>query len=63
MEETIKSDTGALTQMYPLCLIPEQNTGMCLLVVPSTINREELGAQEWRDAIFLHCGVNPPYMP
>ena len=26
---------------------------------PSTVNRTELGAQEWRDALFLRYGLEP----
>ena len=30
---------------------------------PSTVNRTELGAQEWRDALFLWYGFEPPDLP
>ena len=30
---------------------------------PSTVNETELGAQEWRDAIFLRYGIYPPDLP
>ena len=30
---------------------------------PSTVNGTELGAQEWRDAVFLHYGLEPPDLP
>ena len=30
---------------------------------PSTVNGEELGAQEWRDALFLKYGLEPPDLP
>ena len=30
---------------------------------PSTVNGAELGAQEWRDALFLRYGLEPPDLP
>ena len=32
-------------------------------VLPSTSNGTELGAQEWRDSLFLRYGINPPDLP
>ena len=32
-------------------------------MLPSTVNRTELGAQEWRDALFLMYGLEPPDLP
>ena len=29
----------------------------------STVNGTELGAQEWRDALFLRYGLEPPDLP
>ena len=40
-----------------------QRTGVWLSVLPSTVNRTELGAQEWRYSIFLSYGINPPDLP
>ena len=34
-----------------------------LTVLPSTVNGTELGAQEWRDALFLRYGLDPPDLP
>ena len=34
--------------------------GAWLTVLPSTVNGTELGAQEWRDALFLRYGLEPP---
>ena len=34
-----------------------------MTVQPSTVNGEELGSQEWRDALFLRYGLEPPYLP
>ena len=39
------------------------NTGAWLTVQPSTINGTELGAQEWRDALFLRYGLDPLELP
>ena len=32
-------------------------------IAPSTVNGTDLGAQEWRDYLFLQCGIKPPYLP
>ena len=32
-------------------------TGAWLTVLPSTVNGTELGAQEWRDNLFLRYGL------
>ena len=34
-----------------------------ITVQPSTLNGTELGAQEWRDALFLRYGLEPPDLP
>ena len=36
------------------------NTRAWLTVLPSTVNGTELGAQEWRDTLFLRYGLEPP---
>ena len=38
-------------------------TGTWLKVQLSTVNGIELGAQEWRDALFLRYGLEPPNLP
>ena len=38
-------------------------TGAWLTVLPSTGNGTELGAQEWRDALFLRYGLEHPDLP
>ena len=38
-------------------------TGLWLSVLPSTANGTELGAQEWRDSLFLRYGIEPPDLP
>ena len=39
------------------------NTGAWLTVHPSTVNGTEMGAQEWRDSLFLRYGLEPPDLP
>ena len=39
------------------------NTGAWLTVQPSTVNGRELGAQEWKDTLFLRYGIEPPDLP
>ena len=38
-------------------------TGAWLAVHPSTVNGTEMGTQEWRDALFLRYGPEPPDLP
>ena len=38
-------------------------TGACLTVQLMTVNGKELGAQEWRDDLFLGYGLDPPDLP
>ena len=38
-------------------------TGAWLTVQPSIVNVTELGAQEWRDALFQQYGLEPLYLP
>ena len=38
-------------------------TGAWMTVQPSTVNEMELGTQEWRDALFLRYGLDPPDLP
>ena len=39
------------------------NTGAWLTVLPFTVNGTELGSQEWRDALLLRYGLEPPDLP
>ena len=32
-------------------------------MLPSTVNGTELGAQEWREYLFLRYGIDPPDLP
>ena len=38
-------------------------TGAWLTVQLYIVNGTELDAQEWRDALFLKCGLDPPELP
>ena len=38
-------------------------TGAWITVLTSTVNGTELGAQEWREALFLRYGLEPLYLP
>ena len=38
-------------------------TGAWLTVQPFTVNGTDLGAQEWRDALFLRYVLDPPDLP
>ena len=40
-----------------------EKTGAWITVLPSTVNGKDLGAQEWRDALFLRYGLEPPDLP
>ena len=44
-------------------LCRETKTRAWLKVQPSTVNGTFLGAQEWRDALFLRYGLEPPDLP
>ena len=38
-------------------------TGTWITMFPSTVNRTELGAQEWRDPPFIRYGIETPDLP
>ena len=59
LEETLEGDPFQVA-----CLLQQaKKTRECLMVHPSTVNRMELGAQEWQDAIFPRYGIEPPDLP
>ena len=39
------------------------NTGAWITMHPSMVNDTNLGAQEWRYALFLRYGLEPPDLP
>ena len=45
------------------CMRQAAKTGDWITVLPSTVNGTELGVQEWRDALFLRYGLEPPDLP
>ena len=40
-----------------------QKTGICISVTSYMVNRTELSTQEWRDAVLLRYGIEPPDLP
>ena len=44
-------------------LIWGTKTGAWIIVFTYTVNGTELGDQEWRDALFLCYGIDPPDLP
>ena len=63
MEEAFYPSAGRLSPTEIRRLFQGRKTGAGLSVKPSTVNRTEPGFQEWRDAIFLWCGIEPPDLP
>ena len=59
LETTIVRAPAVVTRQ----LRQAMKTGAWLTVQPSTVNRAELGAQEWRDSAFLQYGLKPPDLP
>ena len=37
-------------------------TGAWLNLLPSTVNRTDIGVQEWRNSLFLCYNIEPPYL-
>ena len=44
-------------------MLRAKKTGAWLKVQLSTVNGTELGAQEWRNALFLRYGLDTPDLP
>ena len=59
LEMTISRSPAVVTRR----LRRAAKTEAWLTVQPSTVNRNELGAQEWRNATFLRYGLVPPDLP
>ena len=49
--------------LHARCLRRAAKTGAWLTLKPSIVNRKDLGAQEWRNALFLRYGMDPPDLP
>ena len=45
------------------CMRRATNNGSWLTVQPSMVNKTELGAQEWRDKLFLRYRLEPKDLP
>ena len=61
--ESLTALAGGLSQMDACCLYRRQKMGVWLLVASSSLNITDLGAQEWRDSIFLQYGIKTPDLP
>ena len=61
-EALVETLTGAHIQ-FTRCLLRATKTGAWLTVQLSTFNGTELGAQEWRDALFMSYGLELPDLP
>ena len=59
-EEALEETLAGAPAQVACRLRRVKNTGAWLMVQPSIVNGTELGAQEWRDALFLQYGLNPP---
>ena len=63
MEEALTTALEGVPVLHARRLRRVAKTGAWLTVQPSTVNGTELGAQEWRDALFLRYGLEPPDLP
>ena len=41
----------------------EKKRGAIITVLPSIVNRPDLGDQEWHNALFLNNGIDTPDLP
>ena len=62
-DTSLREDWAAASKPGARRLGKIQWTGAWLLVLTSTVNETELGAQEWRDPLFLSYGTKPPDLP
>ena len=60
MEEALTTALEGALVLNAHQLLRATNTGAWLTVQSSTVNGTDLGAQEWRDALFLRHGLDPP---
>ena len=63
MEEALKAPLEGSQVQHARRLRQATKTGAWLTVQPSKVNGTELGAQEWRDALFLLYVLDPPDRP
>ena len=62
-EEALAAITAGAPVQYARQMQWAINTGYWMKVKLSTVNGIELGAQEWRYALFLQYGIDPPDLP
>ena len=62
-EEALTAALEGGLLLHARCLRQATKTGAWITVQPSTVNGTELGAQEWRDALFLRYGLEPQDLP
>ena len=62
-EEALTSPLEGDPVLHTRCLQRAAKTGAWLTVLTSTVNVTELGAQEWRNALFLWYGLSPWTFP
>ena len=62
-EEDLTASLEGAPVLHARCLRRATKTGAWLTVHLSTVNGTELGDQEWRDALFLRYGLEPPDLP
>ena len=54
----------AASLAFDACLMRQgTKTGAWITVLPSMVNGTDMGAQEWRNALFLCYGIDPPDLP
>ena len=63
MEEALTAALERSPVLHARRLRRAKKTGAWLKMQPSTVNGTELGSQEWRDALFLRYGLEPPDLP
>ena len=62
-EEALTAALERAPVLQACCLRRAEKTEAWLTVLPSTVNGTDLGSQEWRDALFLRYGLDPPDLP
>ena len=63
LEEALTAKLEEAPVLHARRLQRAAKNGAWLTVKPSTVNRTDLGDQEWRDALFLRYGLDPLDLP
>ena len=63
LEEALTAALERSLVLHARHLQQAEKTGAWITVQPSTVNGTDLGAQEWRDALFLRYGLDPLDLP